>query len=190
MLSVPKRANDAMHLSMLDGGYTHTHTHIRKQAHRTSVIDGTHMFMFLITRSLWVCSHLMLPLIELEIMSLAFNSHSAQITQLVFSSNFIQLASLCHPQASLYILYTHTIQSNTANGFFPPHPSLPQGSMGTLTPRENWFSRSPSRFGIPRLWFVRVVTVTSSSSRCHWSSAKKSKTLTGAASTSTRASSL
>lgn len=37
MLSVPKRANDAMHLSMLDGGYTPSkppHTH-------ASVVNGT-----------------------------------------------------------------------------------------------------------------------------------------------------
>lgn len=27
MLSVPKKANDAMHLSMLDGGYSNTHRH-------------------------------------------------------------------------------------------------------------------------------------------------------------------
>lgn len=27
MLSVPKKANDAMHLSMLDGGYSNTHAH-------------------------------------------------------------------------------------------------------------------------------------------------------------------
>jgi len=40
MLSVPKRANDAMHLSMLDGEQTHS-----VQIHK-SASNGTHLFLF------------------------------------------------------------------------------------------------------------------------------------------------
>lgn len=65
-----------------------------------------------------------------------------------------------------------------------------QDLMETLTPRENWYCRSPSRSGIPRLWSGRDATGISSSSRCLWSLARRSKTQTDAASTCTRASSL
>lgn len=73
---------------------------------------------------------------------------------------------------------------------FPVPVFYLQDSMETLTPRESWYFRSPSRSGIPRLWSERDVTDTSFSSRCLWFLAKKSKIQMGAASTCTRANSL
>lgn len=88
--------------------------------------------------------------------------------------------SSCHPHTAFEQIQTQTL----------PFVLLPQGSMGILTPKENSFFRSPSRFGIPKLWSGRAVTATFSSLRCHWFSVKKWKTRTGTANTFTRASSL
>lgn len=62
--------------------------------------------------------------------------------------------------------------------------------MRTLSLRENWSSRSPSRFGIPRLWSGKAESATSSSSRCLLSSARRLKIPMEGANTSTRANSL
>lgn len=63
MLSVPKRANDAMHLSMLDGGYKHTHIHTHTYLSHTQFLSVhyklTHLCQYILDKShLAAVSHL------------------------------------------------------------------------------------------------------------------------------------
>lgn len=69
-------------------------------------------------------------------------------------------------------------------------PSFSQVLTKTSSPRASSFSRTPSRSGIQKPWSVRVESATSSSLRCLLSSARRSRTQTAGANTSTRANSL
>lgn len=109
--------------------------------------------------------------------SLFMETHLALLLQAGELTSKSAWPSFCNSSASLGFTFRSPL-------------SRRQDLMETLTPRENWYCRSPSRSGIPRLWSGRDATGISSSSRCLWSLARKWKTQTDAASTCTRASSL
>lgn len=169
-------------LCLMVGIETHTHTHIHS---RLCYLWNSHGFLKVtcITAH-WVCSECrMFPMKQLEwncITHFLFIQHKPLRCE-------SSIAFLHLPPTNIFV---HTVHLTPLNCTFLLLPWLLQGLMGTLTHRESWYYRSPSRYGIPRLWSGRVATDTSSSSRCPLFSARKSKTPTGAASICTRASSL